>query len=617
MTTAAIEDSIDLVAVHPDRTAQSTREMHFALTIEPCRKCGEFLSDHLQGIEFEVLYDPKGMRVWATCSTCGRLHSLQALAAARDWVRVQGDDVTSPGPSKLLQPHLLLQAFDRAFPQIWQDPTTLPLDERGAQNRLVSRARICTKELFKFLPEGASEIPESAIYEEGKEYYAQHRERFTRAYLQSLKDQMDAIDARYVADRPRYEAEYLAVHGPPKVPRGEVRRDERQAHIDWVKRGRTGDGQIDVFLKTLREYNLSGATIISGRFSEVTFERCSLLDATFDESVFQASTIARCNARGAEFRQSTLVDCAFRDTWLNLSEFEGATLINCTFDNVRLVLSSWTGARLTGCSFHGQQLPHSRWDDALVKHCDFSRTDLGDEPEFGHLPVTTRGARFEDCDFQRVFWNNRDLSGATFVRCKLADGSGAPSAYEGLVLEDCDLETEAFVQGLLTKQARLEAQEAKVAAVAATVVDLPPSISTDEQFLASLAEAVALVVSHEARGFDIPGYAEVDEARAHRFDLVYRALAAAAAAPSDGTRPPTLRWIFDPPNTTRAQTRNAPNAEALLAVLDQHAIEGKLPDAVRVEFVDFDLVPPRIGARMDALGITGVRSYLPGVTRGP
>lgn len=614
MTAPSNEETIDLMATHPDRAVQSTRELLFALTIEPCGHCGAFLPDHREGVEFEILYQPKGLRVWASCVGCGRLRSLQARAAAEQWTHAKDDNLTVLGPSMILQPHLLLQAYDRTYPQIWREPSAAPFDERGGQNRLVSRARICTKELCKFLPEGGSEIPEHAIYEEGRAYHAAHRERYTRAYLEGLRAEMDAIHARYVADQPRYEAEYLAKYGPPKESRGDVNLDHVRAHLDWVQRGRTGPGQVDVFYKSIYRYNLIGADIIAGKFQEVEFERCGMVDAMFDESTLTACTVKGCNARGAKFKQCHLDDCSFQDTWLDLSYFTGAVLQRCVFKNTPLTLSTWSQAVMTSCTLSRLQLSHSVWDGAVVKQCDFSRSRLGLAEEYGHLPASMRGARFEDCDFRWTGWYGRDLSGVTFVRCRFEGARGAPSGHEGLVLEDCDLSRDEFLDMLVSHQARQDAIEAKVAEAAKQVVAPPASITTAQELEAAIGEAVALVVSGEANGFNLQGQVPVDRALAERFELVYRVLTRAATAAQAQV---VLRWVFDIPQTIAAEQRNTPNAEALLTVLEGHAVDGKLPPVVQVQFVNYDRVPPTIGDRMAALGVERTQTYLPGVYRGP
>ena len=55
------------------------------------------------------------------------------------------------------------------------------------------------------------------------------------------------------------------------------------------------------------------------------------------------------------------------------------------------------------------------------------------------IKCTTRGAVFEDCDLRLTRWDGRDLTGATFIRCKLAGITGVPAAVANVRIEDPDL----------------------------------------------------------------------------------------------------------------------------------------------------------------------------------
>ena len=46
---------------------------------------------------------------------------------------------------------------------------------------------------------------------------------------------------------------------------------------------------------------------------------------------------------------------------------------------------------------------------------------------------------FEDCDLRFTRWDGRDVSGATFVRCKLHGISGVPVGMENVHVEDPNL----------------------------------------------------------------------------------------------------------------------------------------------------------------------------------
>jgi uncharacterized protein YjbI with pentapeptide repeats len=150
------------------------------------------------------------------------------------------------------------------------------------------------------------------------------------------------------------------------------------------------------------------------------------------------------------------------DSYLNLVSFIGAKVTHCAFTNCEMFRSKWVNAVVHETTFRRTKLHDARFDGATFTHCTFSGNYIGVTVQFSEL-ATTLGARFEDCDFRETGWHQRDLSGATFARCQFAGSGQMPRAWDGLVLEDCDMSRDEFLAML----AAADAAEAKRLAEAA------------------------------------------------------------------------------------------------------------------------------------------------------
>jgi uncharacterized protein YjbI with pentapeptide repeats len=145
----------------------------------------------------------------------------------------------------------------------------------------------------------------------------------------------------------------------------------------------------------------------------------------------------------AQFRNATLKNPSFTTSVLNFVKFTGATITNGVFKDSELYRVDWNSSIVENTVFDTCLMRDSKLAGATFKHCDFRGNFLGISDRYDH--GTTTGARFEDCDFRRTGWHNRDLSGATFIRCKFAGAVGSPRAHDGLVLQDCDMTRDEFL----------------------------------------------------------------------------------------------------------------------------------------------------------------------------
>jgi hypothetical protein len=110
-------------------------------------------------------------------------------------------------------------------------------------------------------------------------------------------------------------------------------------------------------------------------------------------------------------------------------------------------------------------------------------------------------------------------------------------------------------------------------------------VTSDEEFLNSIAEMVTLVARGDVAAFVIPGQTTVGAQGAQRFAQVYVALGEKARQLG---RRAVLRWVFDPIGSPQATQRTESNAVALLAAITAHVDQFR--NDVQVEFENAHVV---------------------------
>jgi uncharacterized protein YjbI with pentapeptide repeats len=117
------------------------------------------------------------------------------------------------------------------------------------------------------------------------------------------------------------------------------------------------------------------------------------------------------------------------------------------FDRTWLSRGIWKGARVVGASFRNADFGDSRLDDATFVDCDLRGASFA-----LHTPLlelgTTHSARFEGCDVRDTGWDQRDVHGAVFIRCRWHGASGAPTHCTDVTIEDPDLSPEGDRSGV-------------------------------------------------------------------------------------------------------------------------------------------------------------------------
>jgi len=228
-----------------------------------------------------------------------------------------------------------------------------------------------------------------------------------------------------------------------------------KAHLGW-RRGQGGE-RLVVADREYRKHSLQAWDL-----EEVRLERCRFTDVDLRYTALSRAELLgceleRCLVLSARLRGALLADMRFLDSNLNLARFQGAVVRDSTFLNTQLYRSQWGDARASGLRFTHCELIDTTWDGAVVLNSDLRSSQLGATAGFGHL-ATTRAATFVDCDLRDTVWRGRDLSGATFVRCRFRatvdeprGAVGAPRAADGLVLTDCDVTCEQLLAEVLVE----------------------------------------------------------------------------------------------------------------------------------------------------------------------
>jgi hypothetical protein len=275
-------------------------------------------------------------------------------------------------------------------------PSTLDVETYLPMERLNTHGLTCANELLKFFVDDETAIPDRLLTPERLADKRRRPDQYTRAYITEMQKAFLAMDAAFKADAPRFSIEYRKLH---PAPVGELSRDTLLAHEKWWRGGRVGPPPL-----TLKHQKFQ-------KLRDLGFEGCDLEDIVFDHC------FAACvQFVAASLKQVTFLKC----------NLQGTSITDAKIENT-VVEDSW----LTRCMFT-------------------PGTHMGAPQKYLHAGQTN-GAVFEDCDLRGVKLDGRDLSGATFIRCKLAGATGAPRASEGLVLQDCDLSRDEFLAALTAR----------------------------------------------------------------------------------------------------------------------------------------------------------------------
>ncbi len=420
---------IDLRTPSRERRARNLLELVFLFTLRPCRACG--LHDPDLDFRKEVggtlakYPDTAEYTVSRRCSHCRCWRQIIAHTVPDPDVPISPTDLGGEGPSQIIPPEEFLAEVQRLLPLIAETPSTLPYKPWKVASDALHQATTCANELARFpLVDGDGPMGRAAVTQ--------------------LQARLGELTARYDADTERSAAEQTAAEGR-KVPIGDLQREALEAHDQWIRRHQSGEGQLVLKHRIFRGRQIP--PVPSSRWEDVRLVDVDASLIPFEDVEMRQITWEESRLRMCRFERAWLTNARFFECDMTGARLYSMHLEEGLFDECYLQGALWTGARCDRVTFKYCRLLDTCFDDAVFTRCDFREQMLGGTKELARF-ATTKNARFEDCDFRNTDWLGRDLSYATFVRCRFEGAVGRPTAAEGLTLIDCDVDARRLLKML-------------------------------------------------------------------------------------------------------------------------------------------------------------------------
>jgi uncharacterized protein YjbI with pentapeptide repeats len=377
--------------------------MEFVAGMRPCEVCGCW-----EPVRWQTTGSGSVWTVSARCPRCAgeRAYVFQGEFSLFE-AQPRAGELGGVDPSRLVDARALAAEHERA----------------AQDDALLERALVALTELAKFIPVGAQRVP--STHDEPRS------ERYTRVWL--------ATELGRLRTRVQEVADHAARRSALLPPRGTIDRDALDAHFKWVRRGKTGQGRLDVVAYDGRALKLDGIDLSGARLEAVRLLRgvlefiqlrdAELVDVDFTQAQLGSAKLGGALVRGGRFEAALL----------GLAEFDRAHVVGCTFARAWLDRSTWRDALVEDTSLRQARFGDSLLDGARFVRCDMYDADL--RPKHPRIEATSRGTVFDQCDFRAAEFAGRDLSNATFLACRFGGARGAPATTEGWTVEAADLST--------------------------------------------------------------------------------------------------------------------------------------------------------------------------------
>ena len=301
---------------------RSVAEMDFAASLFPCGECG---SRDIGKLEMS---GAAGERTLS--GRCPRCRTPRVIRFdGRDAVDLPAPEplhLGGPEPSQIITPVQLFEELDRLSPLIVWEPEALGPEMWRANAVLTDRAATCLNELLKFIPAGATAMPDDALDDASRADRDARPERYERAWLAPERDRYLDLIKRRIATGPPYQ--------------GKV---------------------------ALADVDLAGHTLGAQNLSRARFERCDLSRADLTGTTLDDAVLLDCNLRGA-----------------NLG---GGTARNVRFEQCDLRDTTWAGRDLTGAVFLDCKLFGASGEPRGVERAVVERPDLSRQGDGGLIGV--------------------------------------------------------------------------------------------------------------------------------------------------------------------------------------------------------------------------------------
>ncbi len=414
--------------------ARTLAEIQFAASLEPCVHCG--LADR---IELELLERGESWMFAGACSACRRRRTFTFSVAGdpldgHHGLRHLGDD----RPSEIIRPGQFVAELDRCLLLIRAEPRGLTLLEWYASWRALDRALTCVIELRKFVPAGQTQLRADTLTPDDQRDQKARPERYTSAWLVEEHRFLSAVLARYRTDSARID-KLEAAAGLIKTPLGSIDAESLRSHDAWLRAGRRGAGRLDVVGYRSPQARLAGRAMNAARLSDVTLDGSKLDGIQLTDAELRNVSMLGASLVNAVLRNAQIVGGSLARAIGTLAVFDGASIDETDLQRAMLDRSSWAHATVIAAAFDDARFGNANLDDARFVGCTFRRTSF--QPVSTRIAASTR-AVFEDCDLRGASWTGRDLTGASFIRCKFAGTLGKPLGLQLITIEEPDLSLE-------------------------------------------------------------------------------------------------------------------------------------------------------------------------------
>ena len=380
-------------------TPRSSKEIDFFVDESPCETCGK------RGVKDDRPAYRSGAFT-ATCAHCGTMREfsfapLEPHQNAPIWHLGPVDET-----SRLFDAAAFRAVADRELALVAGDPAELPTMEAWTQGRgHLGRARVALNELAKFHPGDAA---------------------------------VQAEIARAVALYEAYDKAKATVDARPGAHPAPTGLDGRFAqHRAWLKRGRTGDGQLVFRNEEWSRFGMTTKDVTGGLFEDTTFTSIDFSFGVFREATMRRTRFLGCNLVQTELDGAVLERCDFTASRLGLVNLTNVVAAGGDWQRITAGRSTWSG------QFSELDLREASMRDSILDDATFDRVDLRGadvsrlDPTLRRLG-TARRARFVECDLRGLKVEGWRLDGTVFERCRMHGLVGTPALEGDVQLVGCD-----------------------------------------------------------------------------------------------------------------------------------------------------------------------------------
>jgi uncharacterized protein YjbI with pentapeptide repeats len=420
-----------LVTIHIEGQLRSITELRFAAGLHPCPGCGGRevgeMNTYLSAGRYFADVSCPDCRLSRKLSFRMRSHP---PAPSLERYALGGSE-----PSSVIRPVQFVEELDRAGAGVvWEPESLAPVAWRANLDAL-HRAATCIVELLKFVPVGADSVPDSALDDAGRADVLARPEIYQRVWLEAELDRYRDLFSRHEKDGPRI----YALEPSRPLPRGELSSRTLDAHLQWVRRGRKGDGRLDIANVDVTGVKVGAKDMSGALLDGVIFARADVSFSTFARAELRGVQMVQTNLQSCSFVGARLAQCNLLGAVIALGKLDDAVIEGGRFDRAYLNRCLWRRARVQGASFRYADLANSALDDAVFINCDLRGANLSLREDSKNVLGTTTRTRFERCDLRDTLWADRDIQGAVFIDCRFHGASGMPARLDGVRVERPDI----------------------------------------------------------------------------------------------------------------------------------------------------------------------------------